>query len=160
MSKKNVFTAAGLLTVAIFMSSISLTKHQEPFDIVDYTWLTGTWTGDGFGGISEETWSAPSPDGTMMGMYRHMNKKGEVSFYEFFLLDKEGIRLKHFSPDLVAWEDKEDHVMFEMLKYSLNRIEMKGLTYERTSPSEMEIRLSLKRKDGTFETETFKMKKE
>ncbi len=44
---------------------------QQPFDINDYSWLVGSWKGDGFGGISEEIWSKPEK-GVMMGMYRQI----------------------------------------------------------------------------------------
>lgn len=126
--------------------------------VPEYAWLAGSWTGDGFGGTSEESWSLPSPDGTMMGMYRHLDAEGELTFYEFLILDETGLRLKHFTPDFIGWETKEEFVTFEMVEYNKDKIELKGLIFERKSENEMEIRLKL-RKGDVVETEVFKMKR-
>lgn len=131
--------------------------HQETaFNTYDYAWLAGSWEGDGFGGRSEEVWSLPSADGTMMGTYRHHKADGSLNFYEFMVLDESGLKLKHFSPELVGWETKEDFVTFEMVSYSADRIELKGLIFERKSDTEMEIRLRMKYGDE-IKTEVFKM---
>lgn len=147
-----------LLTLQSHMAKEKATSKSEvkPFNIDDYTWLTGSWIGDGFGGVSEEVWAAPA-DGTMMGMYRHV-KDGKLVFYEFLLLDKDGMRLKHFTPELKAWETKEEMVTFPMVEYSANKLVLKGLTFERKSDTEMEIRLKMKTGDKV-ETEVFKMKR-
>ncbi|MEX2410908.1 MAG: DUF6265 family protein, partial [Candidatus Paceibacterota bacterium] len=97
-------------------------------------------------------------NGTMMGMYRHINKDGELVFYEFLLLGETGIRLKHFNPDLTGWEEKDDMTTFEMISFTKDKIEMKGLTYERKSDTEIEIRLVMDQ--GTeAHTEVFSMRK-
>lgn len=132
---------------------------KKKFDISDYQWLAGSWTGDGFGGTSEEIWSPPSPDGTMMGVYRHHKGDGSLNFYEFMVLDSSGLRLKHFTPDLVGWETKEKFVTFEMVDFSEDRIELKGLVFERKSDNELEIRLKLRYDDDRIETEVFNMKR-
>jgi hypothetical protein len=137
---------------------VSAGNESTPFDINDYAWLAGRWTGDGFGGTSEEIWSPPSADGTMMGVYRHHNADGSLNFYEFMVLDKTGLRLKHFTPELVGWETKENYITFEMVEFTKEKIELKGLVFERKSNSEMEIRLRLKNGDKV-ETETFQMKR-
>lgn len=134
------------------------TRETRPFDINDYAWLAGRWTGDGFGGSSEEIWSPPSADGTMMGVYRHHKADGTLNFYEFMVLDKAGLRLKHFTPGLVGWEAKEDFVTFEMTGHDNDIIELKGLVFERKSETEMEIRLQLKYGENV-ETEVFRMKR-
>ncbi len=132
--------------------------EKKKFDINDYSWLVGSWVGDGFGGTSEEMWSPPSDDGTMMGVYRHHKGDGSLNFYEFLVLDETGLRLKHFTPDLVGWETKEDFVTFEMVDFSKDKIELKGLVFERKSENELEIRLRLRYSDRV-ETEVFKMKR-
>lgn len=125
---------------------------------VPYAWLAGEWVGDGFGGTSEELWSLPSADGTMMGTYRHHKGDGSLNFYEFMVMDSTGLRLKHFNPDMVSWETKEDYVHFELIEFTENKILLKGLVFERVSDSEMEIRLDLKNGDKKW-TEVFKMKR-
>lgn len=148
-----------LFLIAILVSLISAPEitHEsktEPFNIDEYSWLVGYWKGDGFGGISEETWSVPY-NGTMMGMYRHI-KDGKLIFYEFLLLDQSGLRLKHFHPDLKGWEEKDETTFFEMIEYSSTKIEMKGLIFEKKSENSMEIRLKLNR-NGKVEAEVFTM---
>lgn len=146
-----------VLTLSIvFVTGAGSDPEKKPFDIRDYAWLAGSWVGDGFGGHSEEIWSPPSSDGTMMGVYRHHKADGSLNFYEFLVLDETGLRLKHFTPELVGWETKEDYVTFEMVDYSPDKIELKGLVFERKSETEMEIRLRLRRGDQV-ETEVFQM---
>jgi len=125
---------------------------------VPYSWIAGSWVGDGFGGVSEELWSEPSPDGTIMGSYRHLSADGKTNFYEFFLLDSAGLRLKHFHPDFKGWETKDEFLHFKMIECTENKIILKGLVYERISDSEMKIFLDMKTKDGP-KTEVFTMRR-
>jgi len=124
-----------------------------------YAWLAGHWTGDGFGGTSQEIWSPPSADGTMMGMYRHHTENGTLNFYEFMTLDATGMKIKHFHPNLTGWEEKEGFVSFEMISHTADRIELKGLTFVKKSVTEMEIHLNMKDGDKRW-TEVFKMKRQ
>ncbi len=140
----------------LFLSFISIQAFaQEP---PAYSWLSGSWTGDGFGGTSEESWSAPSTDGTMMGMYRHHNADGSLNFYEFLILDENGLRLKHFTPNLEAWEEKADYLTFEMIQFDEKTIELKGLKFQLIEPDSMEIYLEMKAKEGS-RTEVFHMRR-
>ncbi|WP_428236034.1 DUF6265 family protein [Gracilimonas sp.] len=157
-----------VVLLALIIGSFSVSESYEilapenpsknKFDIEDFSWLVGSWTGDGFGGISHETWAEPV-NGTMMGMYRHINADGDLVFYEFLLLDETGLRLKHFHPDLTGWEEKDDMLTFEMISYTTDKIELKGLTFEKKSDTEMTISLKMKRSDG-IHTEIFNMKRD
>lgn len=140
-----------LLLLALLFSSTAILAQDVP-----YAWLAGTWTGDGFGGTSEEMWSSPSADGTMMGTYRHHKGDGTLNFYEFMVMDSTGLRLKHFTPELKGWETKEDFVHFKLIEFTENKIVLKGLVFELKSESELEIRLDLKDGDKKW-TEVFKM---
>ena len=154
-------TKIQLLSALMLVCTIALATSdpdKKKFDINDYAWLAGSWTGDGFGGTSEEMWSPPSADGTMMGVYRHHKADGSLNFYEFLVLDSTGLRLKHFTPDLVGWETKEKFITFEMVDFTKDKIELKGLVFERKSKNELEIRLRLKYGDEV-KTEVFKMKR-
>ena len=149
-----------ILLGLLFLGSPQTEKESEKtFNIYDYAWLEGTWVGDGFGGSSEEIWSAPSEDGTMMGVYRHHNADGSLNFYEFLVLDETGLRLKHFTPDLVGWETKEDFLTFKMVEYTKDKITLKGLSFERKSKNDLEIRLKMRMGDGELTTEVFTMKR-
>ena len=147
--KNRFLTSAALLLISFFGYS------QSEFP---YAWLAGNWVGDGFGGTSEELWSQPSADGTMMGTYRHHKGDGSLNFYEFMVMDSTGLRLKHFNPDMVGWETKEDFVHFELIEFTENKIILKGLVFELKSDIEMEIRLDLKNGDKQW-TEIFKMRR-
>lgn len=134
---------------------LTLCYSQETYP---YAWLAGHWTGDGFGGVSEELWSPPSENGTMMGVYRHHKGDGSLNFYEFLTLDSTGMKLKHFNPDLTGWETKEDFVHFELVEFTENKIVLKGLVFERKSDTEMEICLDLKSGEKKW-TEVFTMRR-
>ena len=144
-------TRIQMILLLLCLSGYGLAQESYP-----YAWLAGSWTGDGFGGVSEEMWSPPSADGTMMGVYRHHKGDGSLNFYEFLTLDSSGMKLKHFHPDLTGWETKEDFLHFELVEFTENKIVLKGLVFERLSDTEMEIRLDLKNGDKKW-TEVFKM---
>lgn len=142
-----------IIPISILLLCFSIqAQTKQP----DYAWLAGTWTGDGFGGTSEEMWSTPSVDGTMMGTYRHHEADGTLNFYEFMVFDSTGLRLKHFNPDMKGWETKEDFVHFEMIETTKDIITLKGIVFKRISDKTMEIHLDLKEGDKKW-TEVFKM---
>lgn len=143
----------------IFLTSALLVAMSAYAQDAPYAWIEGTWVGDGFGGTSEEIWSEPSADGTIMGSFRHFNGDGSLNFYEFLVLDSTGLRLKHFNPDMTGWEQKDDFVTFELIAFEQNKIVLKGLIYELKSEDEMEIRLDLKNKEGEKWTEIFSMRR-
>lgn len=144
------------LTVGLMALENKANPNPVEFDINHYTWLAGHWIGDGFGGVSDEVWSLPS-DGVMMGMYRNI-QDGKVSFYEFITLDETGMKLKHFEPDMKAWEEKADFVHFELVEATPDKLTFKGLVFEKKSANEMEISLKMRR-NGKIETEVFHMKR-
>lgn len=131
-------------------------EEKPSIPIEKLEWLKGYWVGDGFGGVSEEIWTH-AEDNTMMGMYRH-TKDGKVTFYEFMHLTPEGMKLKHFNPDLTAWEDKEDFVKFPLIEVTEDKIIFKGLEIWKKSEDEMVMSLRLNR-NGNIETEVFHFKR-
>jgi len=83
----------------------------------DLAWLTGSWLGrNGPDGV-EEHWSPLGGD-TLVGMFRWV-KDGTVSFYELAAIEREGtdvvLRIKHFHPRLVGWEEKADACEFVLV---------------------------------------------
>lgn len=146
-----------LIGMAVIASTALLVHKTNDDQRFDYSWLQGSWVGDGFGGTSEEIWSAPSKDGKMMGVYRHHNNDGSLNFYEFLVMDQNGMYVKHFTPGLKGWEEKEDYITFEMIRYDQNIIEMKGATYELISNESMEIHLSMKDENDGTKIETLHM---
>lgn len=143
---KNIFTVALLaLSTATYSQS-------------DFRWITGRWVGPGFGGSFEEVWSEPDANGDLMGMFRYSDTAGVVQFYEFWILNETGMKLRHFNPDFTAWEEKSDYVDFEMIEATENKITLKGLSYELIAENELEIHLKMKHGE-TVTTEVFILKR-
>lgn len=156
--KKRSLVLAFILVVGMLSFVLPASeKEHVSFDIENYAWIVGHWTGDGFGATSEELWS-PAQNGVMMGVFRHHDKNGELVFYEFLTIDSTGMKLKHFNPDMTAWGTKEDMVHFEMIEVLPNKLVMKGLIMERESDSEMDISLRMNQ-GGEIVTEVFHMKR-
>ena len=141
-------------------SAVNGQSDSTGFDLSKFSWLSGYWLGDGFGGVSEEYWSVPST-GSMIGLYKHY-KDGKVTFYELMSMSehdgKFSLRLKHFNQNMTAWEEKDDFVDFSFVSATDTRIDFKGLVYELMSEDEMEVRLKLKQ-DGVVRTEVFHFKR-
>jgi len=70
----------------------------------------------------EEYWS-PLAAGTMMGMFRWI-REGRVRFYELITIGLEGVelilRIKHFNPGLVGWEEKDESKEFVLVQLGGN----------------------------------------
>lgn len=97
------------------------------------SWLVGNWTGQAFGKPFEEVWNPPSA-GTMVGMFKLLGDD-DVEFYEILLLTEiDGtlsLRVKHFTRDFIAWEEKEDFVDFRLVKIEPDAVHFKGLSFYR-----------------------------
>jgi Domain of unknown function (DUF6265) len=162
-----VFTAIFSLPAAAQVknteNTVKLTEGQASpkASIADVEWLAGSWLGSGLGGVSEEIWSKPQ-GGVMMGAYR-LIMDGKPVFYEMmWLTETEGtlmLKLKHFHPNLVGWEEKDKTVDFKFVGRNGNRINFSGLTFERTDDKNLKIYLALKQKDGSVREELFIMKR-
>ena len=75
----------------------------------ELSWLSGNWLGQNGQDPVEEHWS-PLRGNTLMGMFRWV-KDGKVRFYELLAVEQDGafvfLRIKHFHPGLVGWEEKD-----------------------------------------------------
>ena len=129
--------------------------------LADMAWLAGSWEGTGLDGLSSENWGKPA-GGMMMGSYRLVKEGKPVFFEALFLFEQEGtliLRLKHFHPNLVGWEEKDKTVDFKFVKKDGKRMFFSGLTFDRTNPRELAIFLALRQKDGSIREEIFRMKR-
>lgn len=125
--------------------------------INDIAWLSGNWSGTGMGGVSDETWGTPN-NGVMVGTYRLVIKNKPVFYEMMWMMEHEGsliLRLKHFSADLVGWEEKDKTVDFKFVNKTGNRMNFNGLTYEQTTKNKLTIYLALRQKDRTLKEESF-----
>lgn len=105
----------------------------------DVAWLTGSWSGEAFGGSFEEVWNPPS-GGSMVGMFKTLNGNS-VGFYELMLLvEEEGslsLKVKHFNADFSAWEKQEEFVNFRFVSADDHAIYFSGLSFYRIGNDEM-----------------------
>ena len=127
----------------------------------DISWIAGNWIGDGFGGVSYESWSEPIA-GTILGTYRHVSD-GKNNFFELFTIteNEDGtfiMKLRHFNPDMNAWEDKEGQLVWEFKSVNENAFTFGPCTYKRIGDDKMEISLVMNN-DGKIETEIFNFKR-
>ena len=169
---KHLLTVAAALFI-LFVPTFAQVKNSEntlklvegqPSEkamIADAAWLAGSWRGTGLGGFSEETWSQPE-GGIMVGTYRLVKESKPVFYEMMWLLETEGtltLRLKHFSPALVGWEEKDKTVDFKFVKKGGKRLYFSGLTFEQASKDELNIYLVLGQRDGSRKEEVFRMKR-
>ena len=130
---------------------------DDDVTIDDFSFLTGAWSGTGFGGISEEIWM-PASGGRLFGIFKQSTEE-ELVFTEFMEISEtdEGwiLRLKHFNPDFSGWEEKNDYVTFPFRSVSKNKAVFGGLTYEIVASGHLEISLRLRHDDGSTTTEIF-----
>lgn len=112
---------------------------QPTASLSDVNWLVGSWVGEAFGDTFEEVWNPPSA-GSMVGMFKLL-EDGSVSFYELLLLVEEGgslnLKVKHFNSDFSAWEEKEEHVTFRLVKMEEGAVHFSGLSFYRINENEM-----------------------
>jgi hypothetical protein len=82
------------------------------------SWLEGAWIGEEPDRLIEEHWTSPRGDG-LMGMFRLM-QGGAARFFEFMTIAVEEevvvLRVKHFNPGLVGWEEKAESVEFALVR--------------------------------------------
>lgn len=118
--------------------------------IADVAWLAGYWRGEGLGGPCEEIWSLPAGD-RMQGIFT-LSREGALVFSEAMtLVEEEGslvLKVKHFTPEFVGWEAKEDFVSFPLVKLGEpdpgDRVAyFRGLTFRRKSADELLIYIVL-----------------
>jgi Domain of unknown function (DUF6265) len=83
----------------------------------DFTFLSGHNRGEMEEGIIDEHWSEVGGD-SMMGMFRYI-KDGKVQMYEFLTIEQTSdgpvLRLRHFNPGLIAWEEKGQVYSFPLI---------------------------------------------
>ena len=151
-----------LFTACTAAAQSRLTEHTFRLDdpdarpsatLEDVAWLTGSWAGEAFGGTFEQVWN-PASAGSMVGLFKLMNG-GEVNFYEILLLvEEEGslsLKVKHFTRDFTAWEDKEDYTRFRFIKADEDAVHFSGISFYRIGDDEMHAYLVMRSGDAMRE---------
>ena len=129
---------------------------RPPATLADLAWLQGDWVGTGLGGDVEESWG-PAGAGAMLARFRFV-KGGNAVFYELVALaEAEGsleLRIKHFSPDLVSWEEKEKAQVFPLVRRDGGTAWFDGITFHRVDGDHMLCWVRIVR-NGTTRDERF-----
>ncbi|MBX3408144.1 MAG: hypothetical protein KF869_15435 [Phycisphaeraceae bacterium] len=118
-----VFALAGGQGAAQPVAIPSGAKAPDPLDPVAY--LAGRWVKVDQSGAAEEHWSSPR-GGAMMGMFRLDRRDGSPVLFEILTITAEGddllLRLRHYSPRLVAKEDKDKPMTLKLSEHGERRV--------------------------------------
>ena len=167
MVKILTFLAACLL-ISSCSAQNKITEHvyklndggSQSATISDFGILEGDWTGAGLGGDCDELW-LPARDNQMHGIFR-MEQDGALIFTEYLSILEDSIsyimKVKHFSPQFVGWEEKDDAAEFRFIKKEKNTLYFSGLTAERIDDNHLNIYVAFKEDNKTTE-EVFTFKK-
>ncbi len=144
--------AAFLVLVAIALPAAAIeprTEHTFQLSdgeappiatLEDVAWLAGRWEGEAFGKTFEEVWNPPSA-GSMVGFFKLIDGD-EVDFYELLTIsDVDGrlhLRVKHFSRDFIAWEEKDGFVDFKLVAIEEGAIHFSGISFYAKGPDAIE----------------------
>lgn len=143
---------AAALALTLAAPSAMAQTPASPIDAA--AWMVGRWTGEGLGGQAEENWSAPH-GGQMVGHFA-LIKDGAPVFYEIMLIDVQAgglrLRVKHFNPDFVGWEEKDGWHSFEPVSAAPGDLQFKGLRL-RQENGEMLITIMIRERGATAPTE-------
>jgi hypothetical protein len=147
MVMKNASITCFLIMALLLWSAVSLavepkTEHtfrlsegEDPpqSSLEDAAWLAGSWTGTAFGKSFEETWNPPSAN-SMVGLFKLFDEEG-VDLYEITLLTVDdgrlSLKVKHFTDEFIAWEDKPDYVNFKLVKVEEDALHFSGISFYR-----------------------------
>ena len=131
--------------------------RPAPASVNDFAWLKGEWIGEGLDQQLYENYSAPV--GGQISAHFYAAKDGKPSFYEFEMISQTGdtveYRVRHFNPDMSAWEDKAKFMRFPLVAAERNAWYFDGLTIRRTGPDRMDHIVRLRSKEGIEKEATF-----
>ena len=150
MNKNNLIVIPLLLCLSLECLGQDKFENTLPFDeaagspkadLSVVAWIAGHWRGEALGGVTEEIWTPPL-GGSMMAAFK-LSVNGQVNLYELETISEQGdtliLRLKHFSSNMHAWEEKEETVDFKLVKVTDDKVYFDGMTFENISDEEMNV---------------------
>jgi hypothetical protein len=134
-----------------------------PATVAQLDWLAGTWTGEGIGGAKATEVYSPPGAGSLAGLFVQEDGEGGVRFFEIMqIAEVDGslvYRLKHFTEDLVGWEEKGDHVAFPLVAIDERAVYFSGLTLRRDGDTLISAVL-VKQSDGSVQELSFRYRRD
>jgi hypothetical protein len=133
-----------------------------PAKVAQLGWLAGIWTGEGIGGAPATEVYSPPGGGSVAGHFVQQDGEGGVEFFEIMQIAEVGgslvYRLKHFSDELVGWEEKDKYVFFPLVAIEPNAAYFDGLTLRRDGDTLISAVL-VRQDDGSVEEYVFRYAK-
>jgi hypothetical protein len=154
----------GLLRGPLPAATLNPVDDEKP-QLEDLYFMEGVWQRKQGADFLEETWSGPRR-GSLVGMLRWLTGNNQVKLFELMTVTQEGddviFRLRHFSNDLVPWEEKKtplvyklvscggDEAVFESETYS----QPKRFIYRCADENQLMVRLESEGPNGKLTGET------
>ncbi|MBL8889779.1 MAG: hypothetical protein JNL67_07350 [Planctomycetaceae bacterium] len=138
---------------ALTENTLKLDDGAKPatVELDKFQFLVGRWVGTGLGGECEEVF-LPIWNNTLTGSFRYA-REGKLVFSEYFSMhsDDNGValRLKHFHPDMIGWEEKDGMVKFPLIRVEENAAYFGGLTYKLVGPDELHVWVAMREKPSS-----------
>ncbi|MGB5354268.1 MAG: DUF6265 family protein, partial [Woeseia sp.] len=92
--------------------------------------------------------------GSMVGLFKLYGDDG-VALYEIMLITVEegvlSLKVKHFNADFSAWEEKQEHVNFRIVKVEENALHFGGLSFYRRGPDKIDGYIVMRNGDEVSE---------
>jgi hypothetical protein len=128
-------------------AGLAQTKPPAEVKLDDLSFICGHNRGELNGTIIDEHWSEVGGD-TMIGMFRQI-KNGKAQMYEFLAIEQTAtgliLRLKHFDPGLIGWEEKAQAHSYPLASWKPNEAVFERsdketrITFRATSPNTLEV---------------------
>jgi hypothetical protein len=152
------------IVLSLVLIVFSFYSDAQPVrQLKDLSFLSGKWVTTSQWGDMEEYWSQPMGN-SMMCVYRCV-KDGKVIFYEFIVIEQEAtgpvMKLRHFSPGSVAWEEKDKPYEYPLTFLEADRARFErpdkktALTFYRLSNNKLNVILERQDKDGKWVEDVF-----
>lgn len=120
-----ILCTVSMLLLAMCAAGLAQTSNNDTdkpvaqVKLEDLSFICGHNRGESGGTIIDEHWSEVGGD-TMIGMFRQI-KNGKAQMYEFLTIEQTPsglvLRLKHFDPGLVGWEEKAQAYSYPLVSW-------------------------------------------
>jgi hypothetical protein len=117
------------------------------------TFMHGTWVARVGDDTLEEQWGRPAGS-SLFGSFRWIKADGTVRLYELLTITAEEdgpiFRFRHFSPELVPWEPKDEPITLRLVESGENKLVFENvkaeasprrMIYELTEPGKLGVTL-------------------